>query len=95
MEGEPPENLEAVEPASRIYPPSWRDAAIRTLYDPKEGGVRCSGCKKWFHGRRDLSLLECDHIHPWSAGGLTTWANLQLLCRPCNRTKSNKVQHVI
>jgi hypothetical protein len=31
--------------------------------------------------------LECDHIFPVSRGGLSIDANLQTLCRPCNRRK--------
>src|SRR5271165_611931 len=45
--------------------------------------------KPLFRGRRKLGILQCDHIHPWSRGGLTTWENLQLLCRPCNLSKSD------
>lgn len=33
---------------------------------------------------------EADHIDPWSAGGKTTADNLQILCKPCNRRKSNQ-----
>ncbi len=36
-------------------------------------------------------LLEVDHIHPVSRGGLSAVDNLQTLCWRCNRTKSNKV----
>lgn len=36
-------------------------------------------------------LLEIDHIHPVSKGGLTTEANLQTLCWMCNRTKGAKI----
>lgn len=36
-------------------------------------------------------LLEVDHIHPVSKGGLTVESNLQTLCWKCNRSKSNKV----
>jgi len=35
--------------------------------------------------------LEIDHIHPISKGGLTEVMNLQVLCKPCNLIKSNKV----
>ena len=31
--------------------------------------------------------LEYDHVIPFSLGGATTVANLQLLCGDCNRTK--------
>lgn len=36
-----------------------------------------------------LELMEGDHITPWSLGGKTTPANLQMLCKSCNRDKSN------
>jgi 5-methylcytosine-specific restriction endonuclease McrA len=35
--------------------------------------------------------LELDHIIPWSKGGTHDEANLQCLCKPCNRKKSNKL----
>ncbi|MGZ9219932.1 MAG: HNH endonuclease [Candidatus Binatia bacterium] len=62
------------------------------MFDPQAGGVRCSGCKQYFQGRPNLRRLEPDHIRPWCKGGLTTWENLQLLCRACNREKSGNVQ---
>ena len=34
--------------------------------------------------------LEYDHIKPWSKGGSGDSNNIQLLCRKCNRKKSNK-----
>jgi hypothetical protein len=34
--------------------------------------------------------MEADHITPWSEGGKTTLDNLQMLCKKCNREKSNK-----
>ena len=37
------------------------------------------------------SLLEFDHIIPFSKGGSNTYRNIQLLCQPCNRGKSNKI----
>ena len=36
-------------------------------------------------------LLEVDHIHPVSKGGLSTPENLQTLCWRCNRSKGAKV----
>jgi 5-methylcytosine-specific restriction endonuclease McrA len=92
MQDKPPDNLEIVDPNDRQFPPSWRDAATRALFDPTGLGVRCPGCSQFFNGRRELSLLQSDHIHPWSRGGLTIWENMQLLCRPCNRAKSDKIQ---
>jgi len=91
MEGEPPHGLPAIEQTARIYPASWRDAAIRRLFDPDLNGIRCPGCASVLAGRRGLSALQADHIVPWSRGGLTTWPNLQLLCRGCNIRKSNRV----
>jgi len=34
-------------------------------------------------------ILVLDHIKPWSAGGETTFDNLQTLCEQCNGGKSN------
>ncbi|MFZ4806560.1 MAG: HNH endonuclease [Hyphomicrobiaceae bacterium] len=91
MEGEPPNGLPALDPAARVYPASWRDAAIRRLFDPALNGIRCPGCDGVLAGRRGLSALQADHIVPWSRAGQTTWSNLQLLCRACNIRKSNRV----
>lgn len=35
--------------------------------------------------------LEIDHIHPWHHGGGSEIENLQSLCTPCNRRKSNRL----
>lgn len=46
----------------------------------------CNRCRRplaWFR-----TPPECDHVVPWSRGGPTTLANLQLLCRPCHRAKT-------
>ena len=45
----------------------------------------CNICHKHF----DPDEMEADHITPWSQGGKTIMSNLQLLCRDCNRRKSN------
>ena len=57
---------------------------------------RCAHCGKWCGragGERanipDSSKLEVDHIRPWSQGGSDALWNLQPLCKPCNRSKSN------
>lgn len=47
-------------------------------------GGRCVQCKS-------SSYLEYDHIIPLSRGGATSYGNLQILCRTCNRRKSNHI----
>lgn len=46
----------------------------------------CAKCKKVFESIDDM---EADHITPWSKGGKTIDSNLQMLCKNCNRIKSN------
>ena len=91
-----PQNLERADPRDRTFPPSWKDAAIRALYDQgvKCQGVNCSHGERVFFGGNQLRMLQADHIIPWSLGGLTTWENLQLLCGCCNLAKSNHVLEV-
>lgn len=86
-----PTDLESVDPTSRTFPSSWKDAAIRALFDDVEGGVLCVGCNQYKRGRRELRGLHGDHIMPWSRGGLSTWENFQLLCGSCNLDKSNNI----
>jgi 5-methylcytosine-specific restriction endonuclease McrA len=45
---------------------------------------RCVKCG----ATEDLAL---DHVHPWSLGGPDTADNLQVLCRPCNSRKGDRV----
>lgn len=57
---------------------------------------RCAHCGKWC-GRpgnehaniQDYEKMEVDHIRSWSHGGSDELYNLQPLCKPCNRSKSN------
>lgn len=84
-----PQNLEPVDPRARAFPTSWRDAAIRALFDSTIGGVVCPICQIEFRGMRQLKMLHADHIKPWSKGGMTIWENLQLLCGSCNIRKYN------
>lgn len=57
---------------------------------------RCVNCGVWC-GRAggekamipDHLKMEVDHIRPWSMGGSDDLYNLQPLCKPCNRNKSN------
>jgi len=47
----------------------------------RDGGIcKCCGSSL---------LLEYDHITPFSCGGISDASNIQLLCRKCNRSKSN------
>lgn len=60
----------------------------REIYD-RDGGI-CRGCKKELAFERHG--FEIDHIVPISLGGPDTPANVQLMCRPCNREKWNKLE---
>lgn len=64
----------------RIFPRSQKERAFSLC-----GGI-CAKCKNKFNSIDDM---EADHIIPWSKGGKTTEDNLQLLCKSCNRIKSN------
>ncbi|MBC6411596.1 MAG: HNH endonuclease, partial [Hyphomonadaceae bacterium] len=50
----------------------------------RQGGM-CPRCNEPF----DMGRMEGDHITPWSGGGKTVPDNCQMLCKPCNRRKSN------
>ena len=63
---------------------AFGDSQKRTIYE-QQGGV-CPHCGKKF----DYEEMEGDHIIPWSKGGKTELANLQMLCQACNRRKSSK-----
>ena len=56
----------------------------REQYENQEG--ICVKCGNHF----ELNEMEADHITPWSEGGKTDKDNCQMLCKNCNRTKSNK-----
>lgn len=57
---------------------------ILDLY--KRQGGRCVYCSVDLQHR-----YEVDHIIPVARGGSNWPSNLQLLCRPCNRSKSHKL----
>ena len=63
---------------------AFTDSQKRTIYE-QQGGV-CPHCGKKY----TYEGMEGDHITPWSKGGKTELANLQMLCQDCNRRKSNK-----
>ncbi|MFZ4564457.1 MAG: HIT domain-containing protein [Bacteroidales bacterium] len=54
----------------------------------KEGKGRCALCG----ATKDDRMLDIDHIKPVSKGGKTEYANLQVLCSKCNRSKRDKDQ---
>ncbi len=69
-----------------------RHLSIRTFTDnqkikayERQLGI-CPICKQHF----ELVQMEADHITPWCEGGPTIDTNCQMLCRDCNRRKSNK-----
>jgi 5-methylcytosine-specific restriction endonuclease McrA len=55
--------------------------------DSRFMGYRCRRCNRVF---TRLSDFEVDHIKPRSRRGSDRPSNLQLLCRECNRRKSDK-----
>ena len=61
----------------------FSDKDKRTAYE-KQNGI-CPICGKY----HTIEEMEGDHIVAWSKGGKTTIDNLQMLCKKCNREKSN------
>jgi len=57
---------------------------INEIYE--RDGRECKNCGK----TEDLTI---DHIHPISLGGTKEPDNLQVLCRSCNSSKNNRVNH--
>lgn len=51
-------------------------------------------CQSCYQYVRD-DEIEFDHVIPVSKGGPTTVDNLQLLCRECNRKKSNSLNEFL
>ena len=63
---------------------AFSDAMKNAAFE-RQGG-NCKLCGESFN----INDMEADHIDPWSEGGKTEAANCQVLCKPCNRRKSNK-----
>lgn len=57
--------------------------AVNFMKIIERDGNKCNYCKKEYR-------LTIDHIFPVSKGGEDCLNNLQLLCQPCNSSKSNK-----
>ena len=64
----------------RAFTPAMKQRAFEI-----QKGI-CKVCAKAF----EIADMEADHITPWSEGGKTIDQNCQMLCKRCNRTKSNK-----
>lgn len=62
---------------------AFKESEKRAAYE-KQNGI-CAKCGKHF----EYEEMEGDHITPWSQGGKTELSNLQMLCRDCNRRKSD------
>lgn len=62
---------------------SFTDKMKRESFERQKG--TCKHCKKQFA----IGDMEADHITPWVEGGKTIATNCQMLCRDCNRRKSN------
>lgn len=62
----------------------FTESQMQTAYQQQR--KLCKKCRKKFE-RKDM---EGDHIKPWSKGGKTEPSNCQMLCKDCNRKKSDK-----
>ena len=63
---------------------TFTEATKQKVYE-KQKGI-CVICKEKF----ELNEMEADHITPWHEGGKTNEDNCQMLCKECNRRKSDK-----
>ena len=63
---------------------AFTDNMKREAYE-RQNGI-CANCGEHF----EIGEMEADHITPWSQGGKTLAENCQMLCRDCNRRKSDK-----
>jgi len=50
---------------------------------------RCCYCPP-HSSRKTAKELTYDHVVPRSKGGKTTWNNIVMACKPCNRRKANR-----
>jgi hypothetical protein len=76
---------DAVRKNSRHIPPAM---AIRVA---RRDNYTCQICGKTLLDRD----IEFDHIIPIARGGATKEANVRVTCRPCNRSKGAKPDHVL
>jgi hypothetical protein len=62
---------------------AFTDSQKRAAFERQDG--ICPKCQ----GKFEISQMEADHITPWSKGGKTIPENCQMLCKDCNRRKSD------
>lgn len=62
---------------------AFTDSQKQKAYEKQKG--MCKKCNKYF----EIEEMEGDHIVPWKDGGKTIDENLQMLCKNCNRIKSD------
>ena len=62
----------------------FTDNMKREAYE-RQNGI-CTNCGEHF----EIGEMAADHITPWSQGGKTLAENCQMLCRDCNRRKSDR-----
>lgn len=60
------------------------DIGMKQRAYARQNGI-CANCHKPFR----FEEMEGDHITPWSLGGKTNEDNCRMLCKDCNRIKSN------
>lgn len=63
---------------------------FNNLQDDEQAYTRQNGVCKICGNHFELEEMETNHMTPWSQGGKTNLENCQMLCRDCNRRKSDK-----
>ena len=74
-----------IRPCQRELSVSSREWSALRAHVFKRDDYKCAYC-----GARGLRL-ECDHVIPASRGGSDDLDNLTTACRPCNRSKRDKL----
>ncbi|MCG8624247.1 MAG: DUF262 domain-containing protein [Proteobacteria bacterium] len=69
----------------RAFTPSQKRQVLEKQNGKCKNPQNNPNCK----GTISLDEAEADHIDPWSEGGKTELDNCQVLCKPCNRRKSD------
>lgn len=86
--------------AAKVVPPPHREFPdFRLPAEPRRAPVAADTRRQALDRDRNR-CVECgttedlclDHIHPWSKGGPDDLENFQILCRPCNSSKRDRVE---